>query len=90
MGTTATLQDLIRVAPSVFDTVQAEYLVTTKTDRDAAGNLRTAYPDSAIVSRFTAGWGNRVDDLLRALVAAGRGETLIGTVDTPETTPPRC
>jgi len=87
MGTTATLQDLIRVAPSVFDAVQAEYLVATKTDRDAAGNLRTAYPSSAIVSRLTAGWGNRVDDLLRALVAAGRGETLIGTVATPEADP---
>ena len=87
MGTTATLQDLIRVAPSVFDTVQAEYLVTPKTDRDAAGNLRTAYPSSAIPSRYTAGYGNRVDDLIRGLQMETRGEVQIGTLDTPESDP---
>jgi hypothetical protein len=85
MGTEA-LPDLA-VAPDDFDTAEADYFVSTKTDRDAAGNLRTAYPSSSIVSRFTAGWANRVDDTIRAIQRRLRGEVPIGTYNTPATDP---
>ena len=85
MGT-GTLPDL-DVTPTAFDAAQQELLVDQKYDRDDRGNLRTAYPDSAAVSRFIASWGNRVDDMLRAIQRRFRGEVTIGTHGTPDDDP---
>jgi len=77
MGT-GTLPD-IDVDPTTFDATYADELVSQKYDRDAAGNLRTAYPSSAIVSRFTAGYGNTLDNLIRSIQRRLRGAARIGT-----------
>jgi hypothetical protein len=79
MGT-GTLPD-IDIDPATFDTTYTEELVSQKYDRDASGNLRTAYPSSSIVSRFTAGYGNTIDNMLRAIQRRLRGEVRIGTYD---------
>ena len=83
MGT-STLPDIDQ-APDDFDDAQQDYFVAQKFDRDAAGNLRTQYPASAIASRFAAAWGNRVDDTLRAIQRRLRGAVPIGTNGAPET-----
>lgn len=83
MGT-ETLPD-IDVAPTVFDATNQELLVATKTDRDDAGNLRTAYPASAATGRVIAAWLNRVDDTLRAIQRRLRGSVPIGTYADQET-----
>lgn len=86
MGTSGTLPDLDQT-PTAFDTEQNDLLVAQKYDRDDRGNVRTQYPDSAAVSRFIASWGNRVDDLLRAIQRRFRGEATIGTYGTPADDP---
>ncbi|MEC9048885.1 MAG: hypothetical protein VYA51_12815 [Planctomycetota bacterium] len=67
------------IDPAEFESTYNDHVVVTKTDRDDAGNVRTAWPSSMIASRFTAGWGNFVDDALRALQQLARGPARIGT-----------
>ena len=79
MGT-GTIPD-IDVDPTTFDAAYTDQLVSLKVDRDGNGNARTAYPSSSIVSRFTAGYGNALDDLIRAIQRRLRGEVRVGTYD---------
>lgn len=75
---------------AAFEAAMADYFVTLKTDRDEKGNLRQAYPTSAIPSRVTAGYGNAVDNALINLLLSGamvsenaitHGATLDGATD---------
>ena len=82
-----TIDDLLDLAPSAFATAQNEYLVAVKNNYDQSGNLIGSLDLANIVSRHTAEWGNRVDDLIRGLQQRTRGEVRIGTFGTPEDDP---